>query len=296
MTSTCVGRALAKSAVLRPVSETARLDTELLLLRVIGGTRADLHSRPERVLSARQEFAFEQLLARRLQGEPVAYILGWKGFWDMELAVDPRVLIPRPETELLVEIVLELYAERCDEPLQVADFGTGSGAIALALARENPAWRIIATDVSREALAVAQHNAAAMKVSNVHFVQASWCKGLSNAAFDLIVSNPPYIKISDPHLRQLRFEPRDALAAGSDGLQDIRQLVRQSRRVLKRGGWLLMEHGYDQQQAVADLVQAGRYDSVQNWRDLAGHARVTGARWEQAASEAEAGAKEPDDE
>ncbi|GAP66110.1 (protein release factor)-glutamineN5-methyltransferase [Mizugakiibacter sediminis] len=220
---------------------------------------------------------FAALLARRLAGEPVAYLVGRRGFWSLELEVTPATLIPRAETERLVELALARLP--ADAAARVADLGTGSGAIALAIARERPRARVVATDASAEALAVARRNAARLGLGNVVFAQGDWCAALGEARdFDLIVSNPPYIAAGDPHLGEgdLRFEPAAALASGADGLDAIRRIVRDARAHLRPGGGLLFEHGYRQGAAVRALLAAAGYREVFSARDLEGRERVSG--------------------
>lgn len=267
-------------AQLRPLSDSARLDAELLLAHVLDRPRSHLHAWPERSLDSAQEQAFLTLLARRAAGEPMAYLLGSREFWSLRLAVTPDTLIPRPETELLVEAALALISG--DATWRVADLGTGSGAIALALASERPACRIIATDRSAAALAVASANAEHLGLNNVEFREGNWFAPLTGEQFDVVVSNPPYVASGDPHLREgdVRFEPLGALAAGPDGLDAIRKIAYAAPLHLRRGGWLLMEHGYDQGEAVRQLLARYRYVHVETRRDAAGHPRVTLAQVE----------------
>ncbi|MGN6313584.1 MAG: peptide chain release factor N(5)-glutamine methyltransferase, partial [Rhodanobacteraceae bacterium] len=219
------------------------------------------------------------LIARRARGEPIAYLIGSRGFHALELRVSPDVLIPRPETELLVELALARIP--VDAECRVADLGTGSGAIALSIARERPRARVLATDASGAALAVARDNARRLNLTNVGFAQGDWCAALGDGCdFDLIVSNPPYIAEDDPHLREgdLRFEPRAALASGADGLDAICAIVRDARAHLRGGGWLLLEHGFAQGAQVRALLQESGYREVFTERDLEGRERTTGAR------------------
>lgn len=248
-------------------STTPRLDLELLLEAILHKPRSFLYANPEYGLTSEQEEAFQVLYARRLRGEPIAYILGKKEFWSLELAVNEKVLIPRPETELLVEIVLrELKQEVAD----VADLGAGSGAIALALATERPTWKVVATDASEDALQVASYNARQLQVQNVEFYRGSWCVALPDRKFDVIVSNPPYIDENDPHLEQgdVKFEPKTALTSGN-GLRDIREIIVQAKGKLKAGGLLVLEHGYDQSGAVQELLRLNNYHQITPYQDLA---------------------------
>lgn len=257
----------------------ARIDAELLLLHVLGKPRSWLIAHADDVLDPPLVEAYEGLLARRQVGEPVAYIVGRRGFWSLDLEVTPATLIPRPETELLVELALERLP-RGDEA-RVADLGTGSGAIALALAHERPHVRVIATDASAAALAVASRNAVRLGIGNVTFMQGDWLAPLGDQRFDLIVSNPPYIEANDPHLAQgdLRFEPIGALASGRDGLDDIRRIVEDARAHLVPQGWLLFEHGWDQGPAVQLLLRDAGYADVFTAQDLERRDRVSGGRW-----------------
>ena len=263
--------------LLASASPTPRLDAEVLLAETSGATRAEMIACPGRMLAAPACAAFARLLARRRQGEPAAYLTGRREFWSLELRVTPATLIPRPETELLVERALARIPD--DAPLRAADLGTGSGAVALALARERPALRVIATDSSADALAVAGANAARLGIGNVEFRQGDWFAPLAAERFAVIVSNPPYVRSDDPQLREgeLRFEPRTALDGGPDGLDAIRRLVRDVPSHLPPGGWLLLEHGFDQGEPVRALLHQHSYDRVHTWRDLAGHERVTEA-------------------
>lgn len=255
-------------------SDSATLDAQLLLAEVLGKSRTWLHAWPDAEPGAEVVARFAALLARRVAGEPVAYILGHREFWSLELEVGPAVLIPRPETELLVEIALELSVAA---QARVADLGTGSGAVALALARERRDWELYATDLSAAALDVARRNAARLGFANIGFLLGNWCEPLPELPFDIVLSNPPYIAESDAHLRQgdLRFEPRSALVAGEGGLQDIRQLAVQAVTRLRTGGWLLVEHGWEQGPAVRQLLQGAGYTDIATRRDAGGQERVT---------------------
>jgi release factor glutamine methyltransferase len=226
-------------------------------------------------LDGKQIAHFADLVSRRQSGEPVAYITGRRGFWSFDLRVSPDTLIPRPETELLVEMALEyLPASR---PQMVLDLGTGSGAIALALAKERPLARIIAVDASPAALAVAEANAVEQKLANIHFEHGDWFAGLANQRFDVIVSNPPYIEADDAHLVQgdLRFEPRSALAAGDDGLSDIRVIVHGAPGHLNPQGWLMVEHGWRQGAVIRQLFAEAGFVAVETEQDLEQRERVT---------------------
>jgi release factor glutamine methyltransferase len=253
----------------------ARHEAELLLLHALQRPRSWLFAHATDPVDLADRDSFHALLARRAAGEPVAYITGQWGFWTLQLEVSPATLIPRPETELLVEQALARLP--ADRPCTIADLGTGSGAIALALASERPLVQVLATDFSGEALAVAKRNAARNAVSNVAFAQGAWHAPLQGQRFDLIASNPPYIASDDPHLARgdLRFEPSTALASGQDGLDDIRLIADGARAHLLPGGWLLLEHGWDQGAAIRALLQQAGLDEVQTVQDLEQRDRVT---------------------
>lgn len=258
-------------------SDSARLDAELLLCAVLGQSRTYLYTWPERELSVEQQGRYAALLARRAAGEPVAHILGEREFWTLNLGVTADTLIPRPETELLVEAALARLPQGGG---RVVDLGTGSGAIALALARECPACEVVAVERSMAALAVARKNALRNGIVNVTFYHGSWYGPLQGQRFALIVSNPPYICADDPHLFQgdVRFEPITALASGKDGLEDIRLIIAGAAEHLVPGGWLLLEHGYDQGAAVCALLLAAEFEAVDDLPDLQGHGRVAVGR------------------
>ncbi len=272
---------MAAQTQLATTSDSPRLDAELLLSHVTGYSRSHLLIHLRDPLAPKDEADFQALVNRRAHQEPVAYLTGDKGFWTLNLKVSPAVLVPRPETELLVEWALELLTPETRD--RVADLGTGSGAIALALATECPRAEIIATDISEEALTVARENSHVHDVQNVKFVCASFSEFLmqqrgSAKHFDLIVSNPPYIARDDAHLEALRHEPLIALTDGADGLQAIREIVAGAKPCLGSGGWLLLEHGYDQGAAVRALFEQHGYVEIQTRRDLGDHERATGAR------------------
>ena len=268
------------------VAATARLgertDAEALLLHVLGQSRSWLFAHADDALDTDVRTAFEALVARRAAGEPVAYLTGRRGFWTLELEVTPATLIPRPETELLVELALERLPR--DMACRVADLGTGSGAIALALASERPQAQVVATDASVDALAVARRNAQRLGIANVRFVQGDWLAPLTGERFALVVSNPPYIEAADPHLTQgdLRYEPAAALASGADGLDAIRRIVARAPAHLESGGWLLFEHGWNQGDAARALLRAAGYVQVFTTQDLEARDRVSGGRWQPA--------------
>lgn len=257
-----------------PDSPTARLDVELLLAAALGKSRSYLHTWPEKIVSSEAALTFGGYLQRRRAGEPVAYILGQQGFWKLDLEVAPHTLIPRPDTELLVEAALELLPAT---PATVLDLGTGSGAIALALASERPAWQVTAVDRVLEAVALAERNRQRLHLGNATVLSSHWFSALDGHTFDLIISNPPYIADNDPHLvaGDVRFEPASALVAGRDGLDDLRLITQQAGAYLNAGGWLLLEHGYDQAQAVRDLLLSQGFEGVHSCIDLGGHERIS---------------------
>ncbi|WP_417282307.1 peptide chain release factor N(5)-glutamine methyltransferase [Comamonas sp.] len=257
-----------------------RTDAQILLLHTLGrspGDRAWLITHDTDLLSQAQQQRWQQLCAQRQQGVPVAYLTGHKEFYGLDLAVDGRVLDPRPDTETLVDWALELMPQHT--ACRVVDLGTGSGAIALALQSQRPLAQVVAVDASADALAVAQSNARQLQLK-VQFAHGSWLEPLlEQPRFDLIVSNPPYIRSDDPHLAALTHEPLCALASGEDGLADIRHIIAQAPAQLKPGGWLLFEHGWDQADAVAQLLRQAGFAAVQHRLDLAGIARCTGGQW-----------------
>ncbi len=277
MTAAGPGSTLAAALAHAQAAGLARIDAQMLLLHVLGrhdAGRAWLLAHDTDPLPADAWAAFDGLCARRRAGEPVAYLTGRKAFYGLTLQVDARVLDPRPDTETLVDWALE--ALRPVPTPRVADLGTGSGAIALALQHERPDARVLALDASAEALQVAQANAQRLRLP-VAFVHSRWLQGIAGP-FNAIVSNPPYIEDGDPHLAALAHEPRQALASGHDGLDDIRTIVAQAPARLVPGGWLLLEHGWNQADAVQALLRAGGFSDVQSRADLAGHARCTGGR------------------
>jgi release factor glutamine methyltransferase len=259
-------------------TDAARLEAEVLLAACLDKPRSYLFAWPEREIEPRLQERFAALISRRALGEPIAYLLGQREFWSLPLTVTPQTLIPRPETETLVDLALEKMPE--DAPLHIADLGTGTGAIALAIARERPRSEVIATDISTAALSVAKDNAARLGLDNVRFVCGSWCMAFTVDAFDFILSNPPYVAESDPHLREgdLRFEPHTALAAGPRGLDDLRQLIPGAHDRLRTTGWLIVEHGYDQGESVMQLMMTQGFREISDHPDAAGLSRVTRGR------------------
>ncbi|HYN27547.1 MAG TPA: peptide chain release factor N(5)-glutamine methyltransferase [Burkholderiales bacterium] len=260
----------------RDVAE-ARREAQVLLGFALGVTRAWVTTHPDQMADSDTAGRFQSLVALRVGGHPVAYLLGVKEFYGLPLRVTPDVLIPRPETEELVEAALERLPQ--GEARQVLDLGTGSGCIAIAIAQQRPAAKLTAVDSSSSALVLARENAATFDVE-VEFLQSDWFSALSGRRFDVIVANPPYVAADDPHLRQgdLRFEPRPALAAGGDGLADLCRIVAAAPEYLCPGGWLLLEHGYDQAEACRDLLRKTGFSGLVFRADIAGLPRIAGGR------------------
>ena len=273
---------------------TARIEVQCLLQAVLRVNRAYLLTYPERILTADEQRRYAALFARRLNGEPIAYLLGEREFFGLNCKVTPATLIPRPDTELLVELALQriprplLYPLGCagaggrqaGRGFRVLDMGTGSGAIALAIAHERTDVEVVAVDASEAALEVARDNVRCLNLANVRLLHSDWFSALTDERFDLIVSNPPYIAADDVHLSQgdVRFEPMRALASGKDGLDDIRRIVVRAQDYLNAGGWLMFEHGYDQAERVRQLMQQAGFAGVSSVRDLSGIERVTMGR------------------
>lgn len=257
---------------------SARRDAEILLCHVLDKPRTWLYTWPESEVEAPRLQVFDQLLAARKQGQPVAHLIGRREFWSLNLRVNKHTLIPRPETETLVEWALALPVPGDAE---VLDLGTGSGAIALALASERPDWQLSAVDISAQALEVARANAAEFDLRAVQFIHSDWFEALSGRHFHLLVSNPPYIEEGDIHLStgDLRFEPLGALMAPGQGLSDLAKLARGAPRYLHTDGWFLLEHGHQQGEQVRVLLAEAGFDCIETRRDLAGLERITGGRW-----------------
>lgn len=261
---------------LAAVSDSPRLDAELLIGRAIDMPRAYLIAHADDVPDDDALDRLEASVARRLAGEPMAYITGIKEFWSMELVVSPATLVPRPETELLVEHALRHMSRRAD--WRVLDLGTGSGAVALAIARERPRANVVGVDVSADAISVAEINARELKIPNVRFTVGDWTAPVADDEFDVIVANPPYVRDDDEALTRLASEPRAALAAGRDGLDALRVLARDCGRIIADGGMLLLEHGAEQERPVAELLDQNGWRDVACHRDYAGLPRVSTAR------------------
>lgn len=264
---------LTRSAELTD-SDSARLDTEILLGHILGRPRTWLYTWPEYELTETEQRQFDELLQRRKSGEPVAHLTGEREFWSLSLKVNASTLIPRPETELLVETALAL----CPQPeLRALDLGTGTGAIALALAAEKPDWQIVAAEKSADAAALAEENRRSLGFDNVQIVQSDWFINIAPQKFSLIVSNPPYVDAADPHLGEgdVRFEPRSALVAERAGLADIALIARESLEFLEPGGWLLVEHGWQQAEAVRGIFAAAAFKNIESRKDYSGWERIT---------------------
>lgn len=260
------------SGTLAGVSDSPRLDCQLLLGHVLGKGRDWLFAHSDEPLDCRAKHRFTELIQRRQNGEPVAYLIGKKGFWNREFELSPSTLIPRPETELLVELTLARFDE---QPRQVLDLGTGTGALAVTLAAERPAWQLLAVDIDKEAVEVAQRNAA--DLANINIIEGNWFNGITQV-FDLIVSNPPYIAEGDPHLDALAFEPAQALASGADGLDAIREIISHASDHLAEGGHLLLEHGYDQQATIVQILDDAGFTGIETFEDLCGQPRAVLAK------------------
>lgn len=269
-----VDQLLRRAHELAPVSDSPRLDVELLLGWTLGKDRTWLYTWPETDLTPAQMDKFERAFSRRSNGEPLAHIIGQREFWSLPLQVNASTLIPRPDTERLVELALTLSDGNPEG--KALDLGTGTGAIALAFASERPAWRVVAVDASPEAVALAERNRTQLGFDNVACIQSDWFETVTGP-FDLILSNPPYIADNDPHLNQgdVRFEPRSALVAENDGLADIHRIVQAAPESLTAEGWLLLEHGWTQGEAVRSLLAARGFQNVRTEQDLGGNDRVT---------------------
>lgn len=260
-----VDAALARHRELQDVSASPLLDCQILLAHAMNVSRSWLYTHGDSAIDARAESHFAALMAERMAGEPVGYLIGRQGFWKMDLEVSPATLIPRPETELLVETMLMQFGEA---PIRVLDAGTGTAAIAIALAMERPAWQLFASDSSSEALVVAAHNIQTWASGRVWLFRGDWLAAIAPASLDAVVSNPPYIAEGDPHLRDLAHEPEDALVSGADGLNAINSILTQALHCLRPGGLLLLEHGFDQQKATRTLARDLGYIDTESLLDL----------------------------
>jgi release factor glutamine methyltransferase len=264
---------------LAAVSDSALLDAEVLLCHCLNKNRSFIRAWPEHQLTDQQAAEFQDLIAQRQQGVPIAYLTGEREFWSRSFKVNPDVLIPRPDSELLIELSLDLLP--ANQANKIIDLGTGSGILAITLAAERSTSQVIACDLSPAALRTAQANAQQLQIDNVSFLTSNWFSAITDRDFDLVISNPPYIDQHDPHLQQgdVRFEPDSALISPENGLQDIRLLADQARQHLKPGGYLLIEHGYDQQTAVQALFKRFNYQQITTHPDYAGNPRVTSGQW-----------------
>jgi release factor glutamine methyltransferase len=258
-----------------PASSTPQLDAQILLAHCLKKPISYLLTWPEKNILPEQGEHFLLLLTRRGQGEPIAHLVGHRAFWSLDLKITKDTLIPRPETELLITLILKSISEK--KTISLVDLGTGSGAIALSLAQERPHWQITATEKSAAALLVAQENARLTQIDHIVFLHANWCKPFKKNQFDIIVSNPPYIAPNDPHLinGDVRFEPRGALIADDDGLKDLKQIITQATHCLKPGGQLFLEHGFEQGPVVRDLLANAGFMEIKTHKDLAGLDRVS---------------------
>lgn len=275
---TTLAQALKQATYQLQMHDQARLDAEVLLAHVLNRPRVYLHTWPEAELSQEQEARFSDMIRQRAAGQPVAYLTGQREFWSLNFAVTADSLIPRPETELLVERTLALLTE--NKTLRVADLGTGSGAVAIALAHERRCWRLYAIDQSLKCVKLAQDNARRHNVDNLYIINADWSTALADRSFDAIVSNPPYIADQDPHLQQgdVCFEPASALTAGPQGLDELRCLIKDAPRVLVPGGWIVLEHGINQAKSIRKLLNDMAFTNIATTRDLAGLERVSCAQ------------------
>lgn len=278
MSNITVAQCLQLAPELERISDSARLDTEIILCHILQKNRTWLFTWPDKILGEEQQQVFNDFFQRRKNGEPIAHIIGQREFWSLPLAVNNSTLIPRPDTELLVEVALELFAQ--DKPDQIRnclDLGTGTGAIVLALASEKPHWQLLGVDKSFDAVALAEQNRNYLHFDHVSVQQSDWFTQIELREFDVIVSNPPYIDPQDPHLDQgdVRFEPRSALIADNHGLADIQLIIRESWNYLRSDGWLLLEHGYDQGEVVRELLRANGFVAVETRRDLGANERVS---------------------
>lgn len=279
MIKNTIANCLKQSAQLTSVSDSPRLDIEIFLTHILQKNRTYLFTWPDQELTEEQTKTFNEFFARRLTGEPVAHIIGQREFWSLPLMVNNSTLIPRPDTELLVEAALGLFAEdETNQSRRLLDLGTGTGAVVLALAHEKKSWQCIGVDKELAAVELAEKNRAQLNLQNVKIQQSNWFFALENEApFDIIVSNPPYIDPNDEHLREgdVRFEPLSALVADNKGLADLEFIIAHAPHYLTQQGWLLVEHGHDQGSAVRDLFAANHFDDVNTFRDFGRNERVT---------------------
>lgn len=266
------------SKQLAETSPSVMLDTQVLLTHVLRCNTAHLAAWPEKTLSDAQLADFQKLVVKRRQGVPVAHLTGSREFWSLDFLVDNSTLIPRPETETLVEYLLDNFGNR--ENLKLLDMGTGTGAIAISIATEKPGWEIVASDISEQALELARQNRSQHDTSNVTLIHSDWFQNIDAENFDIIISNPPYIASDDHHLSQgdVRFEPQTALSSGVTGMDDIEHLCAQAKKYLLQNGWLIVEHGYNQKQLVAECFAKNGFSGIEQKQDLSGHTRMTAGK------------------
>ncbi len=259
-------------------SPSAKIDAQVLLAHTLQCNTAHLLAWPEKKLNEEQIANYQQLIQQRQQGLPVAYLTGLREFWSLNFSVNNSTLIPRPETETLIEFILEKFSGR--ESIKLLDMGTGTGAIAITIATEKPGWNIFASELSADALKLARHNSNSHQTNNISFVQSNWFTNIKHSDFDIIVSNPPYIANDDPHLLagDVRFEPQSALSAGATGMDDIEHLCRHAKKHLKNNAWLIIEHGYNQKQLVANCFAKNGFTQIEQKQDLSGHIRMTAGK------------------
>lgn len=260
---------------LKNTSETSIIDCEALLCFVLKINRTHLYAYPEQKLTIEQKNNYQELINNRKLGIPIAYLTGYKEFWSLKLQVSNATLIPRADTELLVEKTLEKINNKRNA--KILELGTGSGAIAIAIAKMRPDLQIIACDICDDALAIARNNAKLFAINNISFILSDWFTNITTNGFDAIISNPPYIAKNDPHLSQgdLRFEPRKALISGDDGLESLKHIIATSKSFLAKNGFIIVEHGYDQGDAINKLLKLHKFDEIVCWNDLSGNDRIS---------------------
>lgn len=266
------------SQKLADTSPSAQLDAQVLLTHVLKYNSAHLIAWPEKTLSEKQQRQYQKLIGQRQQGVPIAHLTGQREFWSLNFSVNDSTLIPRPETETLVEFILDKFGDK--EKLKLLDMGTGTGAIAIAIASEKPGWTIFASDNAAEAVTLAKHNRDFHQIRNITLMQSDWFNNIKHHDFDIIVSNPPYIASDDPHLLQgdVRFEPKSALTSGVTGMDDIEQLCAHAKNYLSSNGCLVVEHGYNQKQLVSRCFASNGYAEIEQAEDLSGHTRMTAGK------------------